>query len=170
MMTVHSRHLLVVSLLAALPMLGACDKIAQKATEAAIEHATGAKVDKDGNAVTIKTDKGEMKVSTAEEGGSIALPADFPSDVFLPSERKVGSVLNVGNALMVNLTTSDSMNAVFAATQKAMADGGWKQEMAMQSTDGSSLAYTKDKRQVNYHISTEEGTGTTLMVQTGATE
>ena len=58
-----------------------CKKAQDAAVETAIERATGAKVEKDGDTMTIKTEQGEVKVATAEDGGTVAMPADFPKDV-----------------------------------------------------------------------------------------
>ena len=69
------RRLLALALIAAIVALPACKKAQDAAVEAAMEKATGMKVDKDGNAVTIKTEKGDLKVATAEDGGSVPLPA-----------------------------------------------------------------------------------------------
>lgn len=164
------RHLLGLALIAAVTVLPACKKAQDAAVEAAIEKATGAKVDKDGNAVTIKTEGGEMKIATAEDGGSVPLPAGFPSDVFLPGSHKVASAMDMGGMQMVNLTAPAAMAAVYADADKAMQGGGWKREMAMQSSDDSTLAYSKDKRQVNYQMSHADGGGTQLVVSVGTSE
>lgn len=164
--TAH-RRLLALTLIAAVATLPACKKAQDAAVAAAIEQATGAKVDKDGNALTIKTDKGEMKVVTAEDGGSVPLPAGFPGDIYLPAGHKVASVMDLAGAPMVNLTTPAAMAAVYADADKAMQAGGWKRELAMQSSDGSTLAYTKDKRQVFYQLLNADGGGTQLTIRTG---
>ena len=166
-MDIAHRRLLALALIATVAALPACKKAQDAAVAAALEQATGAKVDKDGNALTIKTDKGEMKVVTAEEGGSVPLPAGFPGDVYLPGDHKVGSAMDLAGALMVNLTTPTAMAAVYADADKAMQAGGWKREMAMQAGDGSTLAYSKDKRQVFYQLLNADGGGTQLTVRTG---
>lgn len=166
-MDIAHRRLLALVLIAAVAALPACRKAQDAAVAAALEKATGAKVDKDGNAVTIRTDKGEMKMVTAEDGGSVPLPAGFPGDVYLPGEHKVGSALDMAGALMVNLTTPTAMAAVYADADKAMQAGGWKRELAMQAAEGSTLAYSKDKRQVFYQMLNADGGGTQLSIRTG---
>ena len=166
-MTNTRRRLLALALIAAVAALPACKKAQDAAVEAAMEKASGMKVDKDGNAVTIKTEQGDLKVTTAEDGGSVPLPAGFPTDIYLPDGHKVASAMELGGAQMVNLTTAADMAAVHAATDKAMQDGGWKREMAMQTGDGSSLAYSKDKRQAFYQLVNADGGGTQLTVRTG---
>lgn len=164
------RRLLSLALIAAVAALPACKKAQDAAVEAAMEKTTGMKVDKDGNAVTIKTEQGDLKVATAEEGGSVPLPAGFPSDIYLPDGHKVASAMELGGAQMVNLTTAADMAAVHAAADKAMQDGGWKREMAMQTGDSSSLAYSKDKRQVFYQLMKGEEGGTQLAIRAGTSE
>jgi len=57
MSMIHThRRLLALALIAAIVALPACKKAQDAAVEAAMEKATGMKVDKDGNAVTIKTE------------------------------------------------------------------------------------------------------------------
>lgn len=166
-MNTASRGLLALALIAALAALPACKKAQDAAVAAALEKATGAKVDKDGNAVTFETDKGEMKVVTAEDGGSVPLPAGFPGDVYLPGDHKIASAMDLAGSLMVNLTTPAAMSAVYADADKAMQAGGWKRELAMQADDSSTLAYSKDKRQAFYQLVNADGGGTQLTVRTG---
>ena len=73
-MKIVATRLLIVAAFAAVALLPGCKKAQDAAVEAAIERATGAKVDKDGNAVTIKTEQGDLKIASADEGGSVALP------------------------------------------------------------------------------------------------
>lgn len=169
-MTITHRRLLALALIAAVAALPACKKAQDAAVEAAMEKASGMKVDKDGNAVTIKTEQGDLKVTTAEDGGSVPLPAGFPSDIYLPDGHKVASAMALGGTQMVNLTTAADMAAVHAATDKAMQDGSWKREMEMKTSDGSSLAYSKDKRQVFYQLLKAEEGGTQVAIRTGTDE
>ena len=63
-MTITHRRLLALALIAAVAALPACKKAQDAAVEAAMEKASGMKVDKDGNAVTIKTEQGDLKIAT----------------------------------------------------------------------------------------------------------
>lgn len=158
------------ALLAAVALSPACKKAQDMATEAAIEHATGAKVDKDGNALTIKTEAGDMKITTGENGASVPLPTGFPSDIILPDKHKVASAMDVGGAQLINLTTPTALAAVYADTDKAMQAAGWKREMAMQATDSGSLAYSKAKRQVFYQLLAADDGGTQLSIRSGTSD
>jgi hypothetical protein len=144
-----------------------CKKAQDAAVETAIERATGAKVEKDGESMTIKTEQGDIKVATAEDGGAVALPADFPKDVFLPSDNKLASAMNMGGMQMLNMTTPQELANVSAEIEKSMQGQGWKREMAMQAGGGNTLMYSKDKRQVVYQMLKVEEGGTQLAIRTG---
>ena len=146
-----------------------CKKAQDAAVETAIERATGSKVDvdKDGNTMTIKTEQGDLKVATAEDGGSVAMPAGFPKDVFLPADVKLASAMDMGGMQMLNMTTPQERAAVSADIEKSMQDQGWKREMAMQAGGGNTLMYSKDKRQVVYQMLKADEGGTQLAVRTG---
>ena len=144
-----------------------CKKAQDAAVETAIERATGAKVEKDGDTMTIKTEQGEVKVATAEDGGTVALPADFPKDVYLPADNKLASAMDMAGMQMLNMTTPQGLAKVSADIEKSMQGQGWKREMAMQAGDGSTLMYSKDKRQVVYQMLKADEGGTQLAIRTG---
>ena len=144
-----------------------CKKAQDAAVETAIERATGAKVEKDGETMTIKTEQGEVKVATAEEGGTVAMPADFPKDVYLPADNKLASAMDMAGMQMLNMTTPQELAGVSADIEKSMQGQGWKREMAMQAGGGSTLMYSKDKRQVVYQMLKADEGGTQLAIRTG---
>lgn len=160
------RLALAVALIALLGAPG-CKKAQDAAVETAIERATGAKVEKNGESMTIKTEQGDIKVATAEDGGAVALPADFPKDVFLPSDNTLASAMDMGGMQMLNMTTPQELATVSADIEKSMQDQGWKREMAMQAGGGNTLMYSKDKRQVVYQMLKADEGGTQLAIRTG---
>ena len=153
--------------LTALLVAPGCKKAQDAAVETAIERATGAKVEKDGDTMTIKTEQGEVKVATAEDGGTVAMPADFPKDVYLPADNKLASAMDMAGMQMLNMTTPQDLAKVSADIEKSMQGQGWKREMAMQAGDGSTLMYSKDKRQVVYQMLKADEGGTQLAIRTG---
>lgn len=153
--------------LTALLVAPGCKKAQDAAVETAIERATGAKVEKDGDTMTIKTEQGEVKVATAEDGGTVAMPADFPKDVYLPADNKLASAMDMAGMQMLNMTTPQELAGVSADIEKSMQGQGWKREMAMQAGDGSTLMYSKDKRQVVYQMLKADEGGTQLAIRTG---
>lgn len=169
-----SQIVLLAALIAGLVALPGCQRAteaaAERAAEAAISQASGEKVDIDqhGDTVSIKTDKGEMNIATAQDGGSVALPAGFPTDVFLPEPRTVSSAMDMGGMQAVNIATGNALARVSADVEQTMQAQGWKREMSMQTgADSSTLIYSKDKRQAVYQLMKADGGGTQLAVRTG---
>ena len=168
-MTHPAIRLSIAVALAALLFAPGCKKAQDAALETAIEGATGNKVDvqKDGNEMTIKTEQGDLRIATAEDGGSVAMPANFPKDVFLPAENTLASAMDMGGMQMLNMTTPQELTAVSADIEKSMQGQGWKREMAMQAGGGNTLMYSKDKRQVVYQMLKADEGGTQLAIRTG---
>ena len=166
-MTHPAIRLSIAVALTALLVAPGCKKAQDAAVETAIERATGAKVEKDGDTMTIKTEQGEVKVATAEDGGTVAMPADFPKDVYLPADNKLASAMEMAGMQMLNMTTPQDLAKVSADIEKSMQGQGWKREMAMQAGDGSTLMYSKDKRQVVYQMLKADEGGTQLAIRTG---
>lgn len=167
----RTAHLLLPTLaLGLLLPLAACNKMTEKATEAAVEQATGNKVaiDKDGGTMTIKSDEGGLKVVTSQDGQSVPLPAEFPKDVFLPEHGAINSAMDMAGMKMVNMTTDATSGDVSAAIQNTMEAGGWKREMAMQAAEGNAtLVYSKGKRQAVYQMMKGDKGGTRIAIRTG---
>jgi hypothetical protein len=172
-MNTSCRRLAVIAALAAATLASACQKAQEQAQEAAVEaaleHATGNKVDidKDGQAVKIRTEQGEVNIAS---GGNVALPEGFPADVYLPPQRAIESAMDMAGMQMVNLASGAAVPALSAEVERAMKAQGWTREMAMQAGDGSTLVYRKDKRQAVYQIGTGDGGGSRLAVRTGSDE
>ena len=165
-----SQKLLLALAIAAVFALPGCKRASEAIAEKAIESASGDKVDikQDGDTVSIKTEQGEMKVATAQDGGSVALPADFPADVYLPEPRTVSSAMDMGGMKAVNIATTAALAQVSADVEKSMQGQGWKREMSMQtSADSSTLIYSKDKRQAVYQLMKADDGSTQLAVRTG---
>ena len=51
-----------------------------------------------------------------------------------------------------------------------MQAGGWKRDVAMQTGDGATLAFSKDKRQAFYQLGKADDGGTQLAIRTGTAE
>ena len=153
--------------LTALLFAPGCKKAQDAAVETAIERATGAKVDKDGESMTIKTEQGDIRIAAAEDGGTVALPANYPKDVYLPADNKLASAMDMGGMQMLNMTTPQELAAVSADIEESMQDQGWKREMAMQAGGGNTLMYSKDNRQVVYQMLKADEGGTQLAIRTG---
>jgi hypothetical protein len=172
-MSTHPRFFLAAvtaSAFAASLMLSGCGKSASEgAAELAIKAASGGKVDisKSGNQMTVKTDQGVVKASS---GGNLAVPNDFPTDVHLPSAAyTVTNVVQMGQTMIVILHSTMPMNALYAEYDTKMKSAGWKEAMAMQSSQsGSILSFQKDNRVVTVTLAVKSGSsdsGTDVSLQ-----
>lgn len=136
---------------AATLLAGGCQKAADAATEAAIERASGQQVaiDRDGNRMRISSGNGADEVSIVT-GDGVALPADFPDDVFLPTRYGVSSVMDIGGARLLNLQSEGAVATVFEDARASMEGKGWSQTLAMQQADSAMLGFSRDGREATY--------------------
>lgn len=145
------RHSLVALILAGLGLLSApgCHRAADAAAEVAIERASGqsVSVDRDGDRLRISTADGDMHIAG---GDGMALPADFPDDLFLPARYGVTSVMDVGGARLVSLESDGAVTTAFEAARSAMAGKGWSQTLAMQQPDSAMLGFSHGEREATY--------------------
>ena len=162
------RCILALAISALVLTLPACKKAQDAAVNAAIEHATGAKVERNGNEVTVKTAQGDVHFASTENGGSVSLPASFPKDVQLPAQYKVNSVMETGGAQIVSLSTQDAMDTLFNSLSSGMEGKGWKRELATQTSDGGALSFSKDNHNVAYYIAKNENGSTDLNINVSA--
>ncbi len=144
--------------------LPACKKARDAAVNAALERATGAKVERNGDEVTIATEQGTLRATTDDGSGSIALPASFPKDIQLPGAYKVASVMELGGSQVVTLKTPEATAALFNAISSGMEGKGWKRELAAQTGDGGTLGFSKDNLRVVYYIAKNEAGGSDLNI------
>lgn len=153
------RHLLLLSSIAV--CLAGCGKSpGERMAEAAIEARTGHKadVDADTGQVSIRTDQGEMKISTG--GSGTALPATFPKDVYLPGDYVVEAAMEMPNAVIVHLLTPGEAGAIAQAADRQMQAQGWKPGMTvMQNAKGSVVMYEKGKRHAALTIADDKDKG-----------
>ena len=160
-----TRHSPLIAALALALVLSACGKAEEKAAETlaekALEANSGQDVDvdinEDGQTVTIQTEDGTL---TQSSGDNVELPADFPSDVALPDDYKVMSVMTMGPVTSVVLEVPESPSDLFTAFKSGQADQGWKETMAMQGGEGSMLGFEKDDRSLLVNLSRSEDGGT----------
>jgi len=158
------------SVIAASLALSGCGKsMSDRAAELAVQAATGNKVDisKSGSQVTIKTAQGEEKISS---GGNLSVPKDFPTDVHLPSAAyTVTNVMTIGPTVLLVLHSTTPLNKLYAEYDTTMKSAGWKEAMAIQSSDsGAMLSFQKDNRVVSVSLAVKQGSsdgGTDVTLQ-----
>ncbi|GGJ96059.1 hypothetical protein [Luteimonas terricola] len=151
------RHLLLPLLIAGLVATATgCQRAADAAAEAAIERASGhqVEVDRDGNRMRVRTAEGEVSIAT---GNGVALPADFPDDLFLPPSYGVSSVMDIGGARLLSLESDGSVSSMFDAARAAMEGSGWTQTLAMQQADSAMLGFSHGEREATYTFTRRGG-------------
>lgn len=168
-MNISNRGALALVLSALVITLPACKKASDAAVDAAMERATGVKVDRDGNAVTVKTDEGEARFASAEDGGNLALPASFPKDIQLPAQYTLSSVMELSGAQVLSMTTQEAMGSLFNSLSSGMKRNGWTRELSAQTGDGGTLGFSKDTHHVVYYIAKNENGSTDLNVNATTT-
>lgn len=143
-------------------------KIGESMVEKAIEQGTGQKADvnADEKSVSIKTDSGTFSASGE---GTVKLPADFPTDVYVPSDAKISFATSTpANAasgtkagFMIGFGTSQSVSDVVAKYKSEMAKNGWVMETES-NYGGMIVNFTKGSRSTLITVATNEGQDTSL--------
>ena len=139
-----------------------CKRAGEAAADAAIAAASGGKVDvshaDDGTTtITSKDGKQTMTVST---GDGAALPTAFPKDVFLPSDYKVESAMEMPGAVITHVLTNGSVASVASDADKAMQAQGWKQTMTLaQSEQAHIVMWEKGERHATLTIAGDKAQG-----------
>lgn len=161
------KALAIIAALVALVALSGCQMVAEKATEKAIEGATGVKVDKNGDEVTIEGKDG-TKVTTSDSGEA---PAGFPKDVPVYAGKITASVV-ADNGYTIGIETNDDVAKVLDFYIAAAGKDGWKKEAEMKVPEGGVVSAKQGERvwQVTVGKSGTNGAATqiTLFASEGA--
>jgi hypothetical protein len=151
-------------------------KIGENMMEKAIEQSTGQKADvsADGNTVSVKTDSGTMAASGE---GTIKLPSDFPSDVFVYPDAKItfttstpaNAADGTAASYMVAYTINQSVPDVVAKYKDEMAKNGWTKETEA-NYGAMMINFKKENKEVLLTIADSQGdkTGATGVSITGS--
>ncbi len=119
---------------------GGCQKVGQTAADAAIARATGIAIDRHGE----PAGGDGVEARPDARSRSVALPADFPEDVYLPVHYQVNSVMDLQGVSMISLSVPGEVDALLADAREAMQAAGWTQSMSAQhSVDSAVLAFEK---------------------------
>lgn len=168
-MNISIRSALALALSALVLTLPACKKARDAAVDAALERATGVKVDRDGNTVTVRTSEGEARIASDDGGGNLVLPASFPKDIQLPAQYKLSSVMELGGAQVLSMTTPEAMGSLFNSLSGGMERSGWTRELSAQTGDGGTLGFSKGNAHVVYYVAKNENGSTDLNINATTT-
>ncbi|MBN1443813.1 MAG: hypothetical protein JXA90_13970 [Planctomycetes bacterium] len=124
-----------------LVLVGCGKKSEEAALEAAIEGATGKKIDIDtsGDTFTFRGEEGEIVVAGA---GSAEVPADFPEDVFR-CEGAVKASVKTPSGHQITVESSETVESIAAQARKKMSAGGWEEAMHLNQGGAVILNFTK---------------------------
>ena len=141
-----------------LTLVGCAKSISQKASETAaeriIEQQTGgnADVDIDDGNVKVESNQGKM-----EAGENVALPADFPNDVYvIEGTIKVAVSDNESKGQSVSIETDKTVEEISSTYQEKLKANGWKITGTMSFGDSATVMAEKDDRTVSVIISKGE--------------
>ncbi len=142
-----------------------CQLIAQKATEGALEGATGGAVKVDGDSVTIKGKDG----SEATVSGDTKIPADFPSEVPMRDDGSVKAVVtnktgSGGTGYMVNIQYKIPQSELLDWYKTELEKGGWTITSTVATGDGGMVAAEKGDLQINVVTGSDNSDGYTSVV------
>ncbi len=158
--------LVLFALMGAAVTLSGCKKASEKVSEKIIEKslkssgANDAKVDLSEGKMSIKTDSGEMVMST---GDAVSLPADFPKDIYVVSGAKIQTAMKMPEGHMLQLSVGQEKSKVADSYVSEMKAHGWTSDTSMDMGDTSSRIFKKDNRQVAVII-TRKDAGSEVMI------
>ncbi len=153
--------------------LGGCGKAREKTAEQIAEQSLrragvkDAAVDISDQQVTVKTKDGEMTAGTA---GTVALPADFPADVFVEQEAAIRLAAKNPKGYVLHLETRQSPAAAADAYAAGMKAQGWTADSTLDMGGMRSLTFKKGNRQATVMVNTTpEGTQVMISVTESST-
>ena len=99
---------------------------------------------------TIRLDPLGERVAPGESpprATTLALPADFPGDVHLPTHYAIDTMTEMPGTRIVNLLASGEVMRLSQDTRRAMEGDGWQRRLAShRGSDSAVLAFEKDGR------------------------
>lgn len=154
--------MIIIIVVVVLIVLGAAgyflqQKSSEKATEKAIEDATGADVDvsEGGDKVTIETDEGKVTVGKNE------VPDSFPSDITVYSGAEVTGTTETSEGVSLLLTTSDSVEKVNSFYKADLAKNGWTISSSSIVTDSALITAEKGSKSLIVTVGPDKESGKT---------
>jgi len=145
-------------------ILAGCGKtVGEKLAENAIENQMGGnvKVDSDAQSVEITTDQGTLKA-----GGEIALPDNFPSDIYV-IDGKIMSAMDSAQAQTHSLSIQSEKSVKEASDiyKAKIEETGWKIDTSMNAGTTSVIGASKGERALSVVIgNNEDGAGSLVTI------
>lgn len=163
------KYFLFPAVVAAVLVLSGCgESLSEKATEKAVEKMIESQGDKD---TEVDIDDGKMVVETdegkMESGEDVALPADFPADVYVV-EGKIKAAISdkASEGHTISIETDKSVEDVIAIYKEKFASDGWKITGTMNFGDSATVAAEKDERSASVMIGKSEAATSVILTAT----
>jgi hypothetical protein len=140
------------------------EKVAEKVTEKVIEQAIeedSENVDvkiKDGK-ISIKTDKGEMKLNA---GADITLPGDFPKDVYVPENAKIVMAMAVPDGFTVTFHSKLSADDIMTKYLEKNKSQKWVKKSLMDMGPQKIAVFVKGRRILNIMMTKDDQSNETM--------
>ena len=160
------RNVLSLALVTCLALLAltatGCQLLAQKATESAIQGATGGAVNVKGDTVTLKGKDGTEATISSET----KIPADFPSEVPLRDDGNVKAVITSqasggGTSYMVSIQFKVAQSEVLDWYKTELEKGGWTITSTVNTGDGGMIGAEKGDLTLNIVTGSDNSDGYT---------
>ncbi|MBD3320025.1 MAG: hypothetical protein GF350_02915 [Chitinivibrionales bacterium] len=142
-------RIICVVLLASVSFYGCGKKAEEKGAETmiekAIENESGgtADVDISEGTMNIKTDDGEMSVTS---GKGARIPDAFPDDILIYKGASIEAAMEVPDGFSIQLKTDDGVAKVSELYTSRMKADGWSQEASVDMGQQAMLSFKKDER------------------------
>jgi len=152
----NKKTLLLLTLVLAAGMIlsGCTKKAAETAAEKAIEGATNgqAEVDIDTNSVKVNTNGSSVQI-----GGDVAMPENFPDDVYVVDGTLTYAMTIAENkSYTVTVTTNKSVSEVKSLYETKLAEDGWAIDVNSMIQGSLGLGAQKGNRTVTITAATQD--------------
>ncbi len=137
------------------------EKVAEQVVEKSMEAGSGGQADvdiKDGQ-MTVKTDKGEVNVST---GDSAKIPDSFPKDVYVPDGATVMMAMELPEGHTVTLKVKGDPAALQESYIAKATEKGWEKKSAMDMGTMKMLGFEKEGLTLTVMLNREGETDHTM--------
>ncbi len=159
------KRLVVMGMVVLVLASAGCQQAAEKATQKAVEQATGVQISQKGDQVTLKGKDGEaitIGSQVPDELKNFPVPQGFKA-----AKDGFGSMSSKGDALSVgSWEGSGTPDSVLEFYKKTMPGQGWTEDYSFSAEDGGQIGYTKGRNQAVVTVDKSDKT-TTISVLWG---
>lgn len=107
--------------------------------------------------MTMESEEGTTIFQT---GSAAQVPANFPSDVYVPAQAAVLSAITMPDGANVSLRSPDSFAMTITQYAEEMKSQGWATEATMETGESAMYSYAKGERRAHVVLLTDEGATT----------